>query len=283
MPLLEIHELEKYAPIFRGKLGNLFGNFLLDIFSVSKINRIYDSITTTGPAAAKEILDKIKATYVVGGLDKLQRITEKPFITISNHPYGGLDGIILIDLVGHLFPDFKVMVNTFLSRIKVLDPNFITVIPTGEHKTAPTLESLRGTRDTLSHIRGGHPMGFFPSGAVSDLSAIDGNVRDREWQEPVLKLIRKAKVPIIPIRFFDGNSKFYYKLGLINWKVRLLKLPSEVLNKKGTLNRVGVGDTISVERQSECTDIESFGKMLRSSVYDMPLPETFIPRSELPF
>lgn len=281
MLLLDIKELETLSPVFRGKLGNRFGKFLMDILSVSRLNSIHDSIDFDGPDAAKAIIDKAGASYSVANLQRLKDISQTPFITISNHPYGALDGIILIDLIGHLFPDYKVMVNTILSRVTVLGPNFITVVPTSDHKTAPTAQSLKGTRETLEHIRSGHPMGFFPSGAVSDLIPSEGVVRDRPWQEPILRLIRKAKVPIVPVRFFDGNSNLFYQLGRIDWRVRLFKLPSELVNKGKQANRVGIGEVISIEKQQECPDLESFGKMLRDSIYDMAVPEQFIPRDQL--
>ena len=44
-----------------------------------------------------------------------------------------------------------------------------------------------------------------------------------------------------------------------------------------------MGEIISPERQDSCKDLDEFGQLLRSSVYDMPLPETFVRRSELTF
>ena len=111
-------------------------------------------------------------------------------------------------------------------------------------------------------------MGFFPSGAVSDLHLKTRDISDREWQESLVKLIKKAHVPIIPIRFADRNSMFYYLLGLIDWKLRLLRLPSEVFNKKNEVHRVLIGETISVETQDKFTDINSFRDFLRETVYE---------------
>jgi putative hemolysin len=191
--------------------------------------------------------------------------------------------MVLVDLFGHIRPDYKVMVNQILAHVQSLSPNFIKVIPTGNEKTGPRAESLNGVRETLAHLRDGHPMGFFPSGAVSDLSLKDHCIRDRQWQEPVLRLIQKAGVPVIPVRFFDRNSLFFYRLGLIDWKVRLMRLCWEVFNKQGKDVRLGIGETISVERQKACASLEEYGQLLRSSVYDLPLPDTFVRRSEIDF
>jgi len=82
----------------------------------------------------------------------------------------------------------------------------------------------------------------------------------------------------MPIRFFDTNSSFFYFLGLINWKIRNLKLPSELFNKRGQKPRIGIGKIISVEEQEQYKDIETFGEFLRKAVYNMPLPSSFTPR-----
>lgn len=116
---------------------------------------------------------------------------------------------------------------------------------------------------------------------MSDLSLKSLRVRDRQWQEAIIKVIKKAKVPVVPIRFFDGNSLFFYLLGLIDWRVRILRLPKEVINKGGHTIRVAVGKVITVEEQMKYDDIKEFSAFLRSSVYDMPLPDNFVKRSEL--
>ncbi|MDD3736928.1 MAG: hypothetical protein PHO11_07120, partial [Bacteroidales bacterium] len=114
-------------------------------------------------------------------------------------------------------------------------------------------------------------------GAVSDFTLRDLKVRDRRWQESILHLIHSAKLPVLPIRFFDKNSSFFYFLGLINWRVRLLRLPSEVFNKRGRVERIGIGEIITPDQQSRFPDPQSLGDFLRKIVYEMPLPEEFVP------
>ena len=119
------------------------------------------------------------------------------------------------------------------------------------------------------------------SGAVADLKPRDGWIlKEREWQDAAIRLIRKARVPVIPIRFLDHNSWFYYSLGLIDYRVRFARLFHELANKAGQLHRLVIGETISVEQQDAIPE-EDFKAFLRSSVYDIPLPEFFINRSEL--
>jgi hypothetical protein len=87
------------------------------------------------------------------------------------------------------------------------------------------------------------------------------------------------KVPILPVRFFDFNSKFFYFLGLIDWRIRSLRLPTELVNKRNHKPRIGIGKIITVQELDKYKDPVSLGVYLRKSVYEMPLPETFVPHS----
>ena len=282
MPVISVEEFQRMLPKLDSKFGAALIKRFMRISGVERANMLYDqNCHHTGPDFADGILQDLGVDYQVGHAERLQQLPEGPFITVSNHPYGHIDGMIMVDLFAHLRPDYKVMVNQILAHVRALSPNFIKVIPTGNEKTGPKAASLNGVRETLAHLRDGHPMGFFPSGAVSDLSLKDHSIRDRQWQEPVLRLIQKASVPVIPVRFFDRNSMFFYRLGLIDWRVRLLRLCRELDNKRGKDVRIGIGEVISTERQQACTSLEEYGKMLRGSVYDMPLPETFVRRSTM--
>jgi len=167
--------------------------------------------------------------------------------------------------------------------VEAMDENFISVTPTGNRKKGVTAASINGIRETIRLLKEGHPVGFFPSGAVSDLSLRDMKIRDRSWQPGILHLIHSAKVPVLPIRFFDGNSPFFYSLGLLNWRIRIMRQPSELFNKAGKRHRIGIGNIISVDEQDKFTDSLSLGQYLRKAVYEMPVPESFILKESVDF
>lgn len=287
-PLISVEELGQFSPVFRGKAGTRLAKFILDIFEVTELDGYYQRTGGLyGPDATSALLADLGTMYSVSGEENLAGLPEGPFITVSNHPIGSVDGIALIDYFGHRRPDFKVMVNKFLTRVSNLSDNFITVIPTGEERTSPTAESIGGVREAMAHIRDGHPVGLFPSGAISDyipgrrplVTMPDGSsyneprVRDREWQLPIVKFVKWAKVPVVPVRFFDGNSPFFYYLGAIHgWKVRVLRFPHEVMNKRGKTIRIGIGPIITPEQQAECTSLEELRSLLRNSVYSQTAP-----------
>lgn len=285
MPVFTASDAENLSPVFRGKVGHVLFAILSWITGVRKVNRLYDRIAPhcpPGPDFAGSILDEVGLDYVIGNPERLASLPEGAFITISNHVHGHIDGIMLVDMIGHRRPDMKVMVNKMLMYIDGLSPNFISVSPTGAVRTAPTDESIRGIRQALTQLRSGSPLALFPSGAVSDLKLKGGiRIEDRDWQDAVIKLIAKARVPVVPIRFLDRNSAFYYSLGLLDWRIRLLRLCHEVFNKRGKTLRLAIGETISVAEQARYLgDPAGFKAFLRAAVYDMPVPEHFAPRGK---
>lgn len=282
MKIVDENYFESFSSFFRGERGHRRARVFMRLFAIDKVNLVYDnSGAYTGARFAESLLNDLGVNYIVGNAGRLNLLPEGAFVTISNHPYGGLDGIMLIDLMAGIRPDYKLMVNKMLSLVKTMAENFISVTPTLNKKTGISSASIHGVRETLTHLGQGHPVGFFPSGAVSDFSLKDMRIRDRKWQTSILHLIQSVRVPILPIRFFDTNSKFFYFLGLINWKIRSLRQPSELFNKKEQKHRIGIGNLISVKEQEKYSDIGTFGAFLRKLIYEMPLPQTFIPRSKL--
>jgi putative hemolysin len=279
MNMIDYQDFETKSPIFRGKVGRLLAETIIHFLAIDRVNQVYDhSGAYTGVEFASRLLDDLQVHYLVGHAERMRFLPEGAFIVISNHPYGGLDGVIMIDLVGSIRPDFRFMVNKVLSMVKTMEENFIRVTPTGAKKGNITAESIRGIRETLKLLKEGHPVGFFPSGAVSDFRLKDFRLRDREWQSSILHLIHAAKVPIVPVRFFGANSIFFYFLGLIHWKVRTWRLPYEIFNKKGSKVRIGIGKIITVEEQDQFQDYKSLGAFLRKTVYEIEKPASFTPR-----
>lgn len=272
------------SPIFKGWWGRLLYHVAMKVTGISRANQTHYNVaaagTPEGPDFAKGILDDAGVEFRIGHAERLEQLPEGAFIVIANHVYGHIDGICLVDILGHVRPKTKILVNEFLMWFKGLRPNFISVNPTTTERNT-TATSINGIKSALQQIREGEPLGIFPSGAVTDLKPREGWIlSERDWQDAAIRLIRKAHVPVVPIRFFDHNSWLYYALGLIDYRVRFIRLFHEVYNKKGKYPRMAIGETIPVEKLDALSE-EEFKTYLRKSVYDMPMPETFIMRSEL--
>jgi putative hemolysin len=254
-------------PILRGRFGNLLLKMIFSITGMNKVNGVYDgSKHQTGVGFVTDLLDRQGIIRIVENQEVLDKFKNQAFITVSNHPFGHIDGIIAISVVAAKRKDYRMMVNWMLNQIDTMEENFIGVNPySKDSKMANVKSSVGGVKQCLEHIREGHPLGFFPAGGVS--SSHLTRTEDREWQVSVLKLIKKAKIPVIPMYISGTNSWLYRFLGFINWRVRTVRLLHEVTNKKGKKIYVRLGKPISVEEQSQFDDIEAFGKFLKERTY----------------
>lgn len=235
---------------------------------IDKVNWIHaHNCSTPGPEFCAGVVRDLDLTLRIDNEQVLDNLPDGPFVTVSNHAYGALDGIILIDIIGRRRPFFKVMVNMILNRITAMRPNFIAVDALASDDPAKKAVSMQGIREAMDQVRSGEPLGFFPAGAVSKLNR-HLRLEDRDWQPNIGRLIKKFKVPVIPIYFHGGNSWWFNFLGLVSWQLRTLRLPAEVFNKKGRTIHITVGEPISVEEQQvHASTPEELCEFLKQKTY----------------
>lgn len=263
--VLDYSDISEMIPFFKGK--EKLCNWLLKLVAIDKVNWIHShNFDTPGVPFTEGLLNDLNITIKIRNKQVLDNLPEGAFITVSNHPFGALDGIMLINIVGKHRPDFKVMVNMILNHITAMRPNFINVDALASNDPKKRAESVRGIATAIRHVREGHPLGFFPAGAVSKFTK-ELRIEDREWQPSITRIIQKVKVPVIPIYFHGHNSLFFTILGMIDWRLRTLKLPSEVFRGKNRTYRISVGDPITPEMQAQFATPEELGKYLRNQTY----------------
>ena len=265
--VLDYNDVCKIAPFFKGK--EKLVNRVFHWLAVDKTNDYHKrNMHLSGPDFSHRMFEELGALVTIRNKQVLDSLPDGPFITVSNHPYGALDGMSLIDIVGHHRPDFKVMVNLILNNIGALRPNFIAVDALASDDPEKRAVSVKGITDAMRHVRQGHPLGFFPAGAVSKLTW-GLRIQDREWQPSVVRIIQKLKVPVIPIYFHGHNSWKFTALGMIDWRLRTLRLPTEVFNKKGYDFRVSIGDIITPETMAQYSTPEELGAFLKQQTYNL--------------
>ncbi len=244
-------------------------NWLLHFLSVDKVNAVHAKCCDTpGPEFVRRLLfEEFHIKLRIDGQDVLDHLPEGAFITVSNHPFGALDGITLIHLIASRRPEFRVMVNMILNQITAMRPNFIAVDAWSSQDPKKRQVSVNGIRQAIRMLKNGEPVGFFPAGAMSKTNW-RGRLVDSEWQPTILQIIQRAKVPVIPIFFHGSNSWWFNFLGHAFWPGRSLRLPAEVWRKVGKEIHVSVGQPISVEEQAaHSASPEELGQFLRERTY----------------
>ncbi len=248
-----------------GFIGTFLGWILMKVLKISTLNKIYNRNKHLSHLEfLNGILDEFQIKFEIPEEDLKRLPKNGAYITVSNHPLGGIDGILLLKLMLEQRSDFKIIANFLLHRIEPMKPYIMPVNPFEDRKDVKS--SIAGFKNAIRHLRDGHPLGIFPAGEVSTYR--DGKlVVDKPWEEAAMKLAQKAEVPIVPIYFHAKNSKLFYKLSKISDTFRTAKLPSELLTQKRRVIKVRIGKAISVNDQKEYPTLDEFSGFLRRKTY----------------
>ncbi|WP_295768239.1 GNAT family N-acyltransferase [uncultured Mucilaginibacter sp.] len=238
------------------------------LMELMKINQVNDLFAKAQPKQGPEFVDAIlEGCGVTVDFDEseLKNLpADGAFIAIANHPYGGIEGMILLKILCMVRKDAKLMANFLLKKIPNLADYFIAVNPfeNVEHSS-----SISGIKSTLELLRNGTPIGIFPAGEVSTYKLNSKQVTDRMWHPVVGKLIAKAKVPVVPIYFHGNNGLLFNLLSLIHPTLRTAKLPSELFNKQGHTIKLRIGKPIKVEEIPNYNNVTQLLNFLRAKTY----------------
>lgn len=268
MKLVETDEFIKAARFNKRIGGGSAARVLMTVLRINKLNKLYDEIShLEGMDFIDALIEKLQLEYEVNE-DELEQIPkEGAFITVSNHPFGGIDGMLLVKILSKVRPDIKVMSNFVLNKIKPVSQYMLPVNPFERRKDAAS--SLHGVKLALEQLQSGGALGIFPAGEVSSYNEDNYGISDREWQYPAMKMIKKARVPVVPVYFQGSNSRIFHILGLIHPTLRTVRLPAEVFNKKHKMIRIRIGYPVSVKEQDGFSDISTFGRYLRAKTYSL--------------
>lgn len=237
---------------------------VMRLLQLHRINNAYASgAGTSGAAFADRILQQFGINYEVSEEDLRQIPKTGPFIVIANHPYGGIDGILMLSLISKVRPDLRIVANYLLQQIPELKDAFIAVNPF--ENIGSKGMNLTGVKQILEHLKTA-PLGIFPAGEVSALSLNNFRIRDKKWEPVVGKIIAKSGVPVVPMFFSGHNSIAFNLMGLLHPGLRTIKLPSEMLNKSASSVQIRIGKPIQRQELSQLSEDQVLD-LLRARTY----------------
>ncbi len=241
---------------------------LMRLSGISRFNELYDELhLLEGLAFIDAFMNRMKINIVVEGkgLDRIPK--EGAFVAIANHPYGLWDGLVMLKLLAATRSDFRIMANVLLQQIPQIRDCIFAVNPVDSQEQA--FSQYTGLKHAVKHLEAGSPLGIFPAAEVSSFHRKDRGITDKAWAKPAIKLMAKAKVPVIPIYFEGANSALYQLMSLILPGLRLAAIPSETLRMKEHTIRVRIGSPITVKEQKKLGSVDRLGRYLRARVYSL--------------
>lgn len=268
---MDKQRLLSIEPAFNGpirrKLYPLVGRPLEQLLSLPAINHIYSSVTRKD--SIKDFLDNLlevmEIQYDIPEME-FQRIPhDGPVIVVANHPFGGIEGIILGSMLLCVRPDVRIFANYFLQNIPELDDIMIYVDPFGRESSAR--RNITPLKEAMGLLRKGGMLGIFPAGEVSHMHITKRRIQDPLWNPIVARLVHKAKCQVLPVFFQGNNGPLFQMLGMVHPRLRTAMLPRELVNKSRKTISVSVGNLIPYSKLEKMRRDEDLMEYLRLRTY----------------
>ncbi|MFY9153970.1 MAG: lysophospholipid acyltransferase family protein [Prolixibacteraceae bacterium] len=246
--------------------GEHFARFIMLLLRFDKLNKVYDQIgDKTGLEFIDELIRILNINYTFDEAELRKRFPKSgPAIVVSNHPFGGLESILLIRMLSLVRSDVKIVSTHLLQKIDPIRDYFF------EEDTLTSKNDKRTdnskSEKAAGHLQDGGILCIFPAG---DVSKFDSTrlLTDKQWQYSTLKFIKSQKVPVVPVHFQGNNSRLFYLMGNIHPALKTMKLPTEILYHRKKPVKIRIGNAVQVSEQDKFSDVYQFGRFLRAKTY----------------
>jgi putative hemolysin len=237
-------------------------------FKLDKLNSLYERHKEkVGIEFIDAVFNDLNIKYSISEQDLKNIPKNNAFIIIANHPYGFLDKLLMTKILIEQRPDFQVVGNKSLKKIL---PIADYVYPAHSFDIHNNNKISKAEINVLSeHIKNGSPIGVFPAGEVSTYQEDTKSITDKRWEISIIKLIKKAKVPIIPMYIHGSNSFAFHLLSKVQPFLRTSQIPAELLNKKNQNIQIRIGSPIPVKEVESFNDINKLYRYIRARVETM--------------
>jgi putative hemolysin len=228
------------------------------LFALDRLRDLYHASNTP-----EDLLRNLRVRFEIPA-EQLARVPRSgPLLFVSNHPFGLLDAVILAVALPRVRPDLRIVANSMLRDLPMLQGRCIFVDNFGRPESIAT--NSMAMRDCLRWMRRGGALLTFPAGEVAHLK--DGVIADPPWNSAVARIAQIAGAAAVPIFFPGANSAAFHFAGAIHPSLRTASLGREFLNKRGQTIEACVGRTISSETLRRFDDPAEAAEYLRCRTY----------------
>jgi putative hemolysin len=240
-------------------------NYLKRIVHQDDLNnflRIYGHLKDSELIAAG--LTHFEIKYNVTGTENIPETGR--YIFVSNHPLGGLDGLVFIYELSRHFTDIKFPVNDILTSIENFSGIFL---PVNKHG-AQGKDAARRIEEAYSSS--GQIL-YFPAGLCSRKKR--GIIKDLPWHKSFISKAVQHKRDIVPAYFSGRNSDFFYNLSNarkllgIKANIEMLYLADEMFRQKDKEISLVFGKKIPWETFDKSRSAPEWADWVKSKSYEL--------------
>ena len=233
-------------PLNKSLFGMIQGS-VERLLSIDRINQHHDLLHQklfsgiSGQSVFETVLDVLDVRFVCDADEMDQIPADGPLVVIANHPFGGVEGVIMGAMLSRIRTDVRIMGNYLLKKIAGFGDHIFAVNP---FENRETRDNLQGLKQCLSWVKKGGVLVVFPAGEVASWHSKDGQVSDSDWSPHVAALIRITQATTLPVYFPGQNSALFSMAGMVSPRLRTMLLPRELENKTNRTFPMHIGRPI---------------------------------------
>ncbi len=218
------------------------------VFQLDRLNQLYGEFRAQddGRSFSERVLEflNVKTGLLAEELAALPRTG--PVVVVANHPFGGIEGMVLAKIFQSVRPDMRVLANSLLARIPECREFMFFVNPFGGQAAAR--ENIGALKQAIRWVQQGGLLVTFPAGEVARFDLRAGRIEEAPWNTNIARIIRKTRASVVPVFIAGENGPLFHAAGLVHPRLRTALLPQEFLNKRNTTIRVRLGKTVAFEK-----------------------------------
>ena len=257
---------------FRGKLGrkllSLVGRPFVRLLHFDRLRGFYLDVLSD---ADEDSLEKGLAVLNVAleiSDDSLARIpTEGPAIVVANHPFGGIEALILATVLRSVRDDVRVFGDQLMKRTPNVKDTFILPDP------LETSRPARTSRNTcIEWVKDGGLLALFPAREISHIDLKRRSIADPKWRRSAARMIRRTKAPVLPMFFSGYNGVLFQLLGLVHYRLSGVVLPRELFSRRRRDIQIRTGSLIPFDKLKAFFRDKNMTEYLRMRTYILNNP-----------
>ena len=237
------------------------------MLGIPQLNETHRKAAAMDPAVpfVDRVLQVLGVSYAVTDEERATIPTKGPVVVVANHPFGGIEGIILLSLLQSVRPDVRFMANYLLGAIPEMRSQFIFVDPFGARSAAA--KNIQPMKESLRWLQNGGMLGIFPAGEVSSLDLHSGLIRDPAWDHKIAAIVRRTQATVLPVCFLGHNGPGFQLAGVIHSRLRTILLPRQLTNKQGREIKLRIGSPIPWKTMADMPSDEKLIRFMRLRTY----------------
>ena len=243
MQQIEHRLQQRYPDWFRGRRGHLARPLLRTVGRWSGFDRmdafLARSADQHGFDFVSAALAFLQAGYTVDAAALARIPANGRLLIVANHPSGALDALALLDAVGKVRRDVRIIANDLLLALEPLRELMLPVRILGGQAQRASLQAIEQALEAEQCVI------VFPAGEVSRLS-LQG-IRDGRWNRGFVRFARACQAPVLPVRVEARNSALFYGASAVFKPAGTALLAREMFARRGRPLRLRVGQPMQLD------------------------------------